>query len=344
MEPKNWGVEGRGNLVSWHGLGWIPWNDVDKNGTGPSSRTISRGVEYAYDDFCISLMASGLGHPADAAKYHQRSGNWLNYWNAEQSDVYRDPLGEIVQSEFTGFMQPRLINGTFRYQNTRSCSPIHQQHSCYYDTALDTYEGSPWLYSFFVPQDMAALIKTMGGPAAFVERLTYFHESGLSYMGNEQGFLPTYQFHYAGRPALSSYWVHRYVPSQFNASVNGIPGNDDCAMGAFSAFTFMGFFPVAGQDVYLLSPPFFREVRIRARAPGKWAVIRVANFDPTFESKYIIGAKLNRKRYTKNWISHEFFMKGGVLELTVGPTEGDWGTRDEDLPPSHPFTLSGKHE
>ncbi|KAH8884609.1 glycoside hydrolase family 92 protein [Thozetella sp. PMI_491] len=336
VEPKNWGTEGRGNLVSWHELGFIPWNDQDNNGTGPSSRTISRGVEYAYDDFCISLLAAGLGHESDAAKYHGRSANWQNYWNAEQRDIYRDPLGEIVQSHFEGFMQPRLMNGSFRYQNTRSCSPIHQTHSCYYDTALDTYEGSPWLYSFFVPQDMAALVQVMGGRRAFVERLTYFHESGLSYMGNEQGFLPTYQFHYAGRPGLSSYWVHRYIPSQFNASVNGIPGNDDCAMGAFSAFAYMGFFPVAGQDVYLLSPPLFREVRIRARTPGKWAIIRVTNFDPTYEKKYINAAKLNGKTYTRSWISHEFFMKGGLLEFQVGATEGDWGTREEDLPPSYP--------
>lgn len=59
-------------------------------------------------------------------------------------------------------------------------------------------------------------------------------------MGNEQSFLPTYQFHYGGRPALSAYWLHRYIPSHFNSSINGVPGNDDCAMGAFTGFAFMG--------------------------------------------------------------------------------------------------------
>lgn len=300
------------------------------------SRTISRGVEYAYDDFCISLLASGLGHYADAAKYARRGGNWRNYWNPEQPDLYKDHAGNQHQTAFKGFMQPRLLDGTFHYQPTRACSPIDDMHSCYYDTGLATYEGSPWLYSFFAPQDMASLIQLMGGPDAFVERLTYFHESGISYMGNEQGFLPVYQFHYAGRPGLSSYWAHRYIPELFNSSVNGIPGNDDCAMGAFSAFAMMGFFPVAGQDVYLLAPPFFPEVRIKAKQKGKWAVIRVKNFDPRAERIYVQSARLNGRRYTRSWITHEFFLKGGVLEFVVGEKEGGWGTGEGDLPPSYP--------
>ncbi len=74
VEPESWGVEGRGNLDSYHRLGFIPWNDVDRNGSGPASRTVSRQVEYAYDDFCIAQMARGLGHEADARKYHGRGG------------------------------------------------------------------------------------------------------------------------------------------------------------------------------------------------------------------------------------------------------------------------------
>ncbi|KAK3365454.1 glycosyl hydrolase family 92-domain-containing protein [Podospora didyma] len=345
VEPHDWGVAGRGGLVSWHELGWIPWNDDDKNGTGHLSRTISRGVEYAYDDFCISLMAQGLGHTADAQKYYQRGGNWRNYWNDKQKDLYRDKKnGDILQSGFEGFMQPRMANGSFKYQNTRTCSPIQNQHSCYYDTGLDTYEGSPWLYSFFAPQDTAALIGLMGGDDRFVERLTFFHESGIAYLGNEQSFLPTFQFHYAGRPGLSSYWAHRYIPRQFNATVNGIPGNDDGAMGAFSAFALMGFFPVAGQNVYLLTPPFFPQIRIRVpvttikgkKEPDKWAVIRVRNFDPEQKAIYIQSATLNGKKYTNNWITHEFFLKGGVLELRVGLEESTWGTSEQDRPPSYP--------
>ncbi|KAK3292522.1 glycoside hydrolase family 92 protein [Chaetomium fimeti] len=337
VEPSNWGLGGRGNLVSWHEFGYIPKDDKDVNGTGPMSRSISRGVEYAYEDFCIALLAEGLGHEADVAKYRRRGGNWRNYWNPTQRDVFKDADGKPTETDFTGFMQARLLNGSFRYTNTRACSPVQDMHSCYYDTGLDTYEGSPWLYSFYAPQDMATLIGLMGGRDAFVERLTYFLTSGISYLGNEQGFLPVFQFHYAGRPGLSAHFVRENIPALFNATVNGIPGNDDCAMGAFSAFAMMGFFPVAGQDVYLLSTPFFPEVRLKAKQKGKWAVIRVRDFDPEGKKKYIQRATLNGKEYTKNWITHDFFVKGGVLEFWVGVEEGNWGTKDDDLPPSYPI-------
>ncbi|KAF3761805.1 family 92 glycoside hydrolase [Cryphonectria parasitica EP155] len=336
VEPQNWNVEGRGNLVSYHELGYIPWDDVDHNGTGRNTRSISRTVEYAYEDFTIALLAKALGKDADYRKYMQRSKNWRNLWNPEQSDSYVQGTQEVKWSNFKGFLQPRLLDGTFTQHDTRLCSPVHEMHKCYLDTRWGTYEGSPWLYSFYVPQDMASLIQAMGGKKPFVERLQYFHESGIIYMGNEQSFLPVFQFHYAGRPGLSSYWAHRYIPSLFNTTYGGIPGNDDCAMGAFSGFAMMGFFPVAGQDVYLLTPPFFREVKIRARN-GKWAVIRVLNFDPTYNAKYIQSAKLNGRPYSKSWITHDFFMKGGELEFVIGVGESSWGTKEDDYPPSWPW-------
>ncbi|KAH9885490.1 glycoside hydrolase family 92 protein [Xylariomycetidae sp. FL2044] len=333
VEPKDWSVQGRGGLESWHSLGYIPVDDIDRNGTGPQSRSISRTVEYAYDDFSIALMARGLGKKADESKYLQRSRNWRNLYNPNQEDRYFDGTGKDQKTQFMGFMQPRYRNGTWHYQNTRLCSPIYQQHSCYFDTGYDTYEGSPWLYTFYVPQDMAGLINVMGGREAFIERLSFFHESGINYLGNEPNFLPTFQFHYGGRPGLSQYWLHQYIPSQFNASINGIPGNDDCAMGAFTAFAFMGFYPVAGQDVYLLTVPFFSEVSIRTPT-GKLATLRNVGFDPSYEAIYIQSAKLDGKPYTRNWITHDFFYNGGTLEFILGKEESEWGTRDEDLPPS----------
>ncbi|CAN8097681.1 unnamed protein product [Discula destructiva] len=343
VEPHDWNVEGRGNLESYHSLGYIPVDDHPTTGTsGRNTRSISRTVEYAYEDFTIAQLGRALGKPADDyRRYMQRSTNWRNLWNAAQEDLLVNPTmdPEAPLSEFKGFLQPRLRSGTFEFQSTRTCSPIHDMHKCYLDTRQATYEGSPWLYSFFVPQDMASLITAMGGPKPFVKRLDYFHESGLAYLGNEQCFLPVFQFHYAGRPGRSAHWVHQYIPAQFNTTFAGIPGNDDGAMGAFSGFAMMGFFPVAGQDVYLLTAPFFREVRLRARQRGKWAVIRVANFDPTYEMKYIQSATLNGRPYTRSWITHEFFTKGGVLEFAVGRSESRaWGTAVEDLPPSWGWT------
>ncbi|KAI2633366.1 alpha-1,2-mannosidase-like protein [Xylaria nigripes] len=334
-EPSDWSASGRGGIDSWRNLGYIPVDDDDSRGWGPHSRSISRTVEYAYDDFVIALMARELGHKDDEDKYFLRSHNWKNLWRAEQIDRYKDAVtGTTKGSPFEGFLQPRLRNGTFSEQSVRLCSPVYEQHVCYFDTHYSTYEGSPWLYSFYVPQDMASLIILMGGPTHFVDRLDYFHASGINYMGNEPNFLPTFQFHYAGRPGRSAYWVHQYIPSLFNSSVIGIPGNDDCAMGAFSAFAFMGFFPVAGQDVYLLTAPFFREVSVRTPDGQGWATLRNVNFDPEYRSFYIQSAKLNGKPYARSWITHDFFTKGGVLEFVLGPEESEWGTQEENLPPS----------
>lgn len=187
----------------------------------------------------------------------------------------------------------------------------------------------------YVPQDMATLITTLGGAEKFISRLDYLHESGILYMGNEPSFLPVYQYHYAGRPGLSAKRAHAYIPAQFNNTVGGIPGNDDSgAMGAYIALSMIGLYPVSGQDVYLITPPFFKEVRIRNGITGKLATIRNVNFDRDFKAIYIQSVKRDGQSWTRNWIGHDFFSDGGLLELELGEQESDWGTKEEDLPPS----------
>lgn len=182
---------------------------------------------------------------------------------------------------------------------------------------------------------MASLITTLGGPKTFNKRLDYLHDSGILYIGDEQAFLPVWQYHYAGRPALSTNRSHYYIPSQFNTSINGIPGNDDSgAMGSFAVLTMMGLWPVPGQDVYLIGTPFFKEISIYNAITKKTATVRNINFDPEYKDVYIQSAKRDGKPWTKNWITHDFFMEGGVLELELGEKESKWGTRVEDLPPS----------
>jgi putative alpha-1,2-mannosidase len=105
-------------------------------------------------------------------------------------------------------------------------------------------------------------------------------------------------------------------------------------MASFTTLAMMGMWPIGGQDVYLIMPPFFPEVNITNRITGKTAVIRNINFDANYENIYIQSATLNGEPYTKNWIKHSFFEKGGVLEFTLGNNESTWGTRPEDVPPS----------
>ncbi|TID14253.1 glycoside hydrolase family 92 protein [Venturia nashicola] len=330
-EPLNWGVEGRGGLTSWKNYGFIPQDDFDPYGSGPFTRSISRTVEYAYNDFNIATMAKFTGRIADYEKYIGRSGNW--------KALYREDQMSLIGNEstgFTGFLQPKYSNGTWGYQDPSFCSPANTNEGCYLNpTGSETYEGSPWLYTFYVPGDMASLITTLGGPKTFASRLDFFHNTKISYIGDEQAFLPVFQYHYAGRPGLSSYRAHQYIPSKFFASPAGIPGNDDSgAMGSFAALSMMGIFPNPGQNVYFITPPFFKEVSIKSRVTGRKAVIRNLNFDKEFKNIYVQSAKLDGRVWTKNWLSHDFFLKGGLLELTLGANESSWGTREEDLPPS----------
>ncbi|KAI2770598.1 CAZyme family GH92 [Penicillium roqueforti] len=331
VEPQNWDVEGRGGLRSWKNLGYIPFDDYDPDGEGTHTRSISRTVEYAYNDFCIAEMAQGMGHQSDYEKYTKRSGNWVHMFKPDQKSSIKG-----VDTNFTGFLQPRYTNGTWRYQDPILCSPLLDFTGCYLNPdGHETYEGSAWMYTFYAPHDMGALIKTLGGAESFTSRLSYLHDSGLLYVGDEQAFLPVYQFHYSGRPGLSAKQSHFYIPSQFNTTVNGIAGNDDSgAMGSFVVLSMMGIWPVPGQDVYLITPPYFKEVSIRNALTGKVATIRNINFDPSYKSIYIQSAKWNDKPWTKNWITHDFFAEGGVLELELGPKESEWGTQIQDLPPS----------
>ncbi|KAK1762627.1 family 92 glycosyl hydrolase [Phialemonium atrogriseum] len=303
-EPAIWFVEGRGGLASWKALGYIPTDDWDVLGTGPFTRFISRTVEYAYNDFCIAEMAKAMGEHSDAEKYIRRSDNWANMFKADQRSTLNlsTPKDQpnFVDSGFEGFLQPRYLNGTFGHQNPSLCSPLYNFTSCYLNTdGHEAYEGSSWLYTFYVPQDMARLFATLGGPDSFVRRLEYLHTTpNLLYLGDEQDFLLVYLFHYAGRPGLSSRFAHRYIPRQFNDTAAGIPGNDD--LGAMEL------------DVYLIVPPFFREVTVTSPATRRTATVRSVGFDDGDGGAY----------------------ENGVLELTLGRSESDWETKEEDLPPS----------
>ncbi|TID25006.1 glycoside hydrolase family 92 protein [Venturia nashicola] len=336
VEPARWDLEGRGGLRSWKDLGYIPIDDQDGPGSGMHTRSISRTVEYAYNDFCVGEIARGLNHTEDYEKYMNRSQNWENLYNTNQTSAING-----IDTGFVGSLQPRFYNQSWAYQDPILCSPLLDPNACFLDTdGHETYEGSCWLYNFFVPGDMASLISKLDGRESFVKRLDFLHESGLLYLGDEQSFLTPFLYHYAGRPGLSAARAHTYIPSQFNNTLIGIPGNDDSgAMGAFASLTMMGIFPNAGQNVYFITPPFFREVKLRNPQTKNVATIRNVNFDASYKNVFIQKATLNGVPYTKNWIDHAFFLDGGVLELTLGDKESKWGTDENDVPPS--FSTTG---
>lgn len=175
----------------------------------------------------------------------------------------------------------------------------------------------------------------MGGPESFIKRLDFFHTSGLADISNEPVFSTVYLYHYAGRPALSTKRLHTYLPSSFNDTDGGLPGNDDSgSMGAFVAFGLLGLFPIAGQNVYLISAPFFEETSIKSKLTGNTATIKTVGFDASYQDVYIQNVTVNGEAWTKNWIGHELFSQGWTMEITLGSEESDWGTKVEDMPPS----------
>ncbi|KOS19829.1 putative glycosidase [Escovopsis weberi] len=332
IEPFDWSNHGRGGLDSWKRLGYIPVQDFDYKGFGTMTRSISRTLEYAYNDFCIAQMARAMGKEADEQKYLASSGNWRNLYKADQASRYDNG----TNTGFQGFFQAKYLNETWFNQNPLKCNNHDTVNVCsLQNTGAETFESSIWEYGFFVPHDQASLVRLYGGPASFVERLDYLHDQEICYIGNEPSFLTVFQYHYAGRPAMSAARSHFYIPRFFAPTPEGLPGNDDSgAMGSFLAFTMMGLFPNPGQDVYLIIPPYFESVKYTSPLTGRTSTIRNINFDPTYRNIFIQNATLDGQPYTRNWIDHSFFTEGRELVLTLGPEESAWGTRVEDLPPS----------
>lgn len=110
--------EGRGALDDWKELGYV---SQDHN-----TRCISRTVEYSLNDFALSQVAKGE-KPSDQAKYLNRSANWQNIWDKE-----------VHSLNFTGFLAPRLSNGTF---DLNGYDPLYC-HQCEWHSY--SYEGIPW--------------------------------------------------------------------------------------------------------------------------------------------------------------------------------------------------------
>jgi putative alpha-1,2-mannosidase len=200
-EPLEWSVEGRGGLASWKKLNYIPYLDFDPVGFGTNSRSISRTLEYSYNDFNLATLSKGLGKNI-SMQYLARSTNWQNLFRADQRSSING-----IDTNFTGFFQPKYMNGTWGYQDPIACSPLASFCSLTSNPS-ETFESSAWEYQFFVPHDIAKVIELLGGEETFLRRLDFFHTSGLADIGNEPVFLTVFMPHYAGRPALSTRRVH----------------------------------------------------------------------------------------------------------------------------------------
>lgn len=163
-EPLDWSVEGRGGLQSWKRLNYIPALDYDYLGFGTNSRSISRTLEYSYDDFCLATLAKGLGKDDAYMKYLARSTNWKNLWKSDtKSSINGKDTG------FTGFFQPKYLNGTWGYQDPILCGPLSGFCSLT-SNPQETFEDSIWEYQLYVFPPIFPSIVLMKIPASFPMR------------------------------------------------------------------------------------------------------------------------------------------------------------------------------
>ncbi len=308
VAPKDQLKEGRGGLDDWHRLGYVSTEGVDRSG--------SKQMEYASNDFEIALLAKGLGRSADFEKYLKRSGNWENLWDKDFAD-----------GEFEGFIRPKHRDGIW-------LSPFTATEGCSWG-GNTFYEGNSWTYSTFVPQNVARLMQLAGGPRKFVARLDAFFTRPDGFdVGNEPGFLSPYLYIWAGRYDRTALRVRQIIAANFHSGRSGLPGNDDSgAMSSLYAFTQIGLFPNAGQDIYLIGSPAIPQTTLHL-AGGKDFVIQANNTSSS--NIYVTGAELNGKALDRAWLRHSEIVGGGHLVLDMQSSPGTWPTGEP--PPSTPPT------
>jgi putative alpha-1,2-mannosidase len=154
--------------------------------------------------------------------------------------------------------------------------------------------------------------------------------SGRYDVGNEPGFLSPYLYIWAGRQDKTAERVREIVAKSYHVGRKGLPGNDDSgAMSSWYAFSVMGIFPNAGQDIYLIGSPAIPKMTLHL-AGDKTFVIEAKNVSDV--NRYVVSATLNGRPLDRAWLRHEDIVQGGLLVLEMAEKPGRWPTGE--LPPS----------
>ena len=173
-------------------------------------------------------------------------------------------------------------------------------------------------------------INRLGGTEAFRRALDSYFDGGHHWQGNEPGFLTPWLYDYAGRPDKTVDRVRTILAKDYKLAPNGYAGDEDVgAMSSWYVFGAMGFYPNAGQDVYLLGSPLFSTVKVPL-GRGKAFTINAKNL--TEQNRYIQSATLNWKSWNRAWFRHGDIIGGATFVFRMGPTPSRWGTQDP--PPS----------
>jgi predicted alpha-1,2-mannosidase len=270
--------EGRAGLNYYHSIGYVP---SDKK-----SESVSRTIEYGVDDYATAQLAKSLHKTADYDSLMKWSRNYKHLYNVK-----------------TGFMAPRLMNGTWTKNPKEGFT-----------------EGSPWTYLFGATQDIPGLVSLMGGEAQFAARLDS-NFIGNHYMhDNEPGHHYIYLYDYCGQPWKTQELIRKHTRLNYQNLPNGINGNDDCGqMSAWYLFSVMGFYPVTpGSGVYAIGAPQLPAITINYTVNGKAASFSIVAKNLSEENKYVQKVMLDGKTLERPFISHDQIVNNKVLVFEMG--------------------------
>jgi predicted alpha-1,2-mannosidase len=297
--------KGRRALTSYLKYNYVPLEDSVWQAFHKREQ-VSRTLEYAYDDFCLSVLAEQLGHTDDAAVLRKRA---LNY--------------QYVIDPSTGYARGRYADGSW----IKTFDPFAKRSSF-------ITEGSPAQYTWYVPQDIAGLKKAMGGQKSFVSKLDSMFEKGYYWHGNEPNHQIPYMFAYAGQPWKTQKWVRQIIREEYDITPGGLSGNEDGGqMSGWLAFSMAGLYPVTpGTPYYVLGTLMFEEVVFDFSRSKKF---KISANNISDKGIYIQSARLNGKPFTRTYLSHQEITGGGELVLEMGETPNEnWGNAPSDVPPS----------
>ena len=317
---------GRGGLKEYTELGYIPYG-IDRAG--------NRTIEYAYNDYCIALVAKGLGRSDIYEQYLKQSKNWKNLW---RSDYEWDGVkGYIMPKDAQGRWLDSVPWGHSKvYHPQIPYTPITKVAPWYLPWwSTFFYEALSAEYSLSIPHDVPGLIEACGGAETFRKRLDMFFDRKRYNVGNEPSFLTPCLYHWIGRPDLSSERVREIVTSNYTDQPDGLPGNDDSgAMSSWLAFHMMGLYPNAGQSYYLLHAPLVPEWTLQL-CNGKTLRGIVKGKGTHFEKVTLNGKVLDDAR-----LEHADLMEGGELMFHVSTKKPQKAA--SDFTPSKVEVYSGE--
>lgn len=286
-------------------------NSVEKFGNGDRGYTyesfgISNTLEYAYFDWCVSQLASEMGKSEDAAKYAKRGQAYHNIFDKDK-----------------GWFRPRDKNGDWEPW------PKEGRLEQWYGSI----EANAYQQGWFVPHDVDGMVNLMGGRDKVIADLVNFFEKTPQDMmwnnyynhANEPVHHVPFLFNRIGAPWLTQKWSREICNRAYSNAVEGLVGNEDVGqMSAWYILSASGLYPVTpGSTRYEITSPVFDEIVLNAEKKNAFTVRAKNN---SLENIYIQNATLNGKVYNQCWIDYRAIMKGGILELVMGPEPNEsWG-------------------